>query len=334
MASGQDAVQHGQGGAIGVGVLDRRPADDSGGQGHVGRIIGGVARAGRLGLDDIIGRQGRGRVLQRGEILVDPAVQLGLVEIARHDQIGVVGPVIGGVEAQHVVQGRGLELLDRADAGAAIGALLIQGLGHEQAEQPAVGIGQDALAVFLLHHVALGDEGRLVHDQGAHPLGLGEQHPLQVVGGDGLEIGGGVVGGEGVVRPAHVLGQPVEGLGRQVFRRLEHQVFEQVGEARTAGRIVLGPHLVPDLDRHVRGVGVARRIDLKPVRQHALGESQRRHDHALGGLDSGGRGGQPQQQGRGGDGKGQAEFHAALQGPERRAAGPYQRLPATHLTEL
>ena len=329
-AGRQNAVQHGQGGAVGVGVFDRRPADHHGGQGDVGRIIGDVARSGRLGLGHIVGRQRRGRVLQRNEILIDPAVQLGLVEVAGDDQIGVVGPVVGGVEAQDVVQGRGVQLLDRTDAGTAIGAFLIQGLGHKQAEQTAIGVGQDALAIFFLHHVALGDEGRLVHDQGAHPLGLGEQHPLQVVGGDGLEIGGGVVCGEGVVRTAHIFGQPVEGFRRQVPGRLEHQMFEQVGEARAAGRIVLGPDLVPDLDRHVRGVGVAGGVDLQPVRQDALGEAQGRDDHALLGLGrdrrrrecggrrcEGGRG-EAQQQGRGGDGGGEAKFHAGLQA---RSAG-------------
>ena len=336
-AGGQHAVQHRQGRAVRIRVLHRRPGDHHGRQRHVGRIVGDLARAGRLGLGDVVGRDGGRGVLQRREILIDPAIQLRLVEVARDDQIGVVRAVVGAVKAQHILKGRGLQLLDRADARPPIGALLIDGLGHEQAEQPAIGIGQDALAVFFLHHVALGHEGRLVHHQRAHALGFGEQHPLKVVGRHRLEIGGGVIGGEGVVGAAHVLGQPVKGLWRQVARRLEHQVFEQVGEAGATRRIVLGPDLVPDLDGDVGGVGVARRIDLEPVRQHPLVEAQRRHDHAgrrlrrgrLGSLISvgglrrrgGGAGGEPQHQGRCGHGGGQADLHRQASS-SARPSGP------------
>ncbi len=226
------------------------------------------------------------------------------------------------METQHVVQGRGVQLFDRADARTAIGVVLIDGLGREQAEQTAIGAGQNPLAVFLLHHVALGGEVSLVDDQGAHAVGLGEQDALQVVGRDDLVIGGHVIGGEGVVEAADVLGQTIERLGRHVLRRLEQQVFEQVGEARTARRIVLGPHAIPDLDRDVRGRGVARRIDLHAVGQHPLGEAQRRHlDPALGGGcrgggcgrrglgPGGGGGGQADQQRRGAGGQDQAILH-------------------------
>ncbi|MNI59825.1 hypothetical protein D3C73_1150050 [compost metagenome] len=198
--------------------------------------------------------------------------------------------------------------------------VLIDGLGREQAEQAAVGAGQDALAVFLLHHVALGDEGRLVDDQRAHAVRLGEQEALQVVGRDDFVIGGYVVGGEGVVEAADVLGQTIERLRRHVPGRLEQQVFEQVGEARAAGRIVLGSDAIPDLDRDVRGRGVARRIDFHAVGQDPLVEAQRRHlDPALngGGGDGGGLGpgrgreGQAEQQRRGAGGQDQAGLHAA-----------------------
>ena len=347
-AGGQHPVQHGQGGAVGVTIGHGVPGQNHGGQGHVRRVIGGGARAGRLGLLDVIDRHGRRRALQRGEILVHPGVQLGLIEVARHDQHGVVGPVVGGVEAQHVVQGRGVQFLDRADAGAAIGVVLIDGLGREQAEQTAIGAGQNALAVFLLHHVALGGEGRLIDHQRAHAVGLGEEDALQVVGGDHLVIGGDVVGGEGVVHAADVLGQTVEGLGRHVLGGLEQQVLEQVSKARTARRVVLGADAIPDLDRDVRGRGVAGGIDLHAVGQGPLGEAQRRHgDPALRGGGDGGRcafgeggGGQAQQQGRGAGGQDQAGLHgrqvpvapqAAPGAGERTLSG---LKPAAHLTVL
>ena len=42
---------------------------------------------------------------------------------------------------------------------------LIAGLGQVEAEQPAIGAGQDPLAQLLLHHVALGLEVLLVDDK-------------------------------------------------------------------------------------------------------------------------------------------------------------------------
>jgi len=350
LAGRQHPVQHRQGGAVGVAIGHRVPGQDHGGQGHVGRVVGGGARAGRLGLFHIIDRHRRGRALQRREVLIHPTVQLGLIKVPRHDQHGVVGAIVGGVETQHVVQGRGVQLLDRADARTAIGMVLIDGLGREQAEQAAVGAGQNALAVLLLHHVALRDEGRLIDHQRTHAVGLGEQDALQVVGGDHLVIGGDVVGGEGVVHAADVLGQTVERLGGHVPRRLEQQVFEQVGEARTARRIVLGPDAIPDLDRDVRGRGVAGGIDLHPVGQHALVEAQRRHgDPALSG--GGGRdcrrralgesgGGQAQQKGRGAGGQDQAGLHGrqvpVARRPRRGQVGRTLSAsnPAAHLTVL
>ena len=225
------------------------------------------------------------------------------------------------MEAAHVLDRRGVEVLDRADGRATVRAGLIDGGRREQVEQAAVGAGEDALAVFFFHDVALGLEHVLIDDQRAQTRGLGEDQPLQVIGRNGLVIGGDVITGEGVVVAAHVLGQTVEGLVRKVLGRLEHQVFEQVSEARTALRIVLGADTVPDLDRDVRGRRIPRRIDVQSIGQRPPGEAQRRH------LDSGGRcccqrgwgalcksrgckGGGGDQQDGGGGGCRQTGFHA------------------------
>ena len=99
------------------------------------------------------------------------------------------------MEAQDVVDGGGVQIGDRADARAAIGAVLIdEGLGV-QALEPAVGRRQDALAELLLDHVALALERGLVNDQRTHPLGFGEQHPLQMLGRHGLIVVGDVQAG-------------------------------------------------------------------------------------------------------------------------------------------
>ena len=107
-----------------------------------------------------------------------------------------------------------------------------------------------------------------------------------MIGRHGLVIGGDVVRGEGIVVPPHILGQPVEGLVREILGRLEHQMFEQVGEARAVLRIVLGADPVPDLDGDVRGRGVARGEDPQPVRQDPLPEAERRDDDGVGRFGS------------------------------------------------
>ena len=195
------------------------------------------------------------------------------------------------MEAAHVLEGGGVELLDRADAGAAVRVLLVDLARQVQAEQAAVGLGEDALAQLLLDHGALGREHRLVDHQRAHAVGLGEQQALEVVGRHDLVVGGDVVGGEGVVAAAHVLGEAVEGLVGQVARGLEHQVLEQVREARAALGVVLRAHPVPDLEGDVGGGGVAQREHLQAVGQGAAAEAQR-GDAAVGGRGlGGGRGG-------------------------------------------
>ena len=78
--------------------------------------------------------------------------------------------------------------------------------------------------------------------------------------------------GRRVVVAADVFGQPVERLRLKVARRLEHEMLEQMREARAAGGIVLAADVIPHLDRHVGRVGVANRVDAQAVGQRALGE--------------------------------------------------------------
>lgn len=337
-----------------------RPGDLHHRQRHVRTIEGRLARHAEA-LGHIVHGQGAVGVLDAAEILVDPAVQLGLVEISGHDQIGVVGPVEGLVEAQHVIDGRRVQIGDRTDARPAVRAVLEdEGLGV-QTLKPAVGGRQHALAELLLDHVALALERGLVHDQRPHPVGLGEQHPLQMLGRYGLVIVGQIQSGGGVVGAADILGQAVEGLLRQVPRRLEHQVFEHVGEAGPPFRIVLGPDLVPDLHRDIGRARVARREHPQSVRQGPLGEAQRRNNDGAGGgfcgvcrsdgvgrglgiqgglhdrvrAGQGGAGGNAQHQGGDRGGGEQAGLHGArLRRARRTRAGePYQGRNPAHLTE-
>ena len=123
-------------------------------------------------------------------MLVDPAVELLLIEIARHDQRGIVGPVEILVEGAGVRQAGGIEVADRADAGTLIGMVDEDVLEQMVALQPAIGFGEHALAHLFLDDVALGIEHRLIEHRAAHPLGMRPQHRLELVGGDDLVIAG------------------------------------------------------------------------------------------------------------------------------------------------
>ncbi len=72
--------------------------------------------------------------------------------------------------------------------------------------------------------------------------------------GDALEVARDVVAGEGVVLAAEAGDDLRELAERDLVRRLEHQVLEEVGDARDALGLVGGADLVPD---HVRDDGCA-----------------------------------------------------------------------------
>jgi hypothetical protein len=144
-----------------------------------------------------------------------------------------------------------------------------RGLRDVEPEQFPIRRCEDALAEFLLHHVAFGSEVGLVNDQRAHALGLAPQHALEMIGRHGLVVVGEVVPGRCVVEAADVLGEPVHRFGRHVRGRLEHDVFEEVGEARPARRIVFRADIVPDGHGDAGGVGIGHRVDAQAVLQLA-----------------------------------------------------------------
>jgi hypothetical protein len=137
----------------------------------------------------------------------------------------------------------------------------------------------------------------LIHLQVGHALRLGPEDALQVVGRHLVLVGRHVLGSEGVVLAAHVFGQAVEHLVGHVLRALEHQVLEEMREARAAGRIVLAADPVPDLHRH-RAQARHRQADhAQAVGQAAVGQGQRRQRHRR--RRPGRRGGPGQRGGRG-----------------------------------
>ena len=131
-----------------------------------------------------------------------------------------------------------------------------QGRLHRLVELGA-GIGVAMHAPLLEHDVALRRDDFVGQHQPGHAIGL-EFHQIgQVLLGDALEIGGVVVAGEGVLLAAD-LGDALGELALRVgLGALEHQVFEEMGDARLAlrivGRAVAVPHHVGDHRRAVIG---------------------------------------------------------------------------------
>ena len=71
--------------------------------------------------------------------------------------------------------------------------------------------------------------------------------------------------------------KPIELLGLQVARALEHQVLEEMGETRSPGRIVLRADLIPDLHGDRRARVILGRDDLESIREMALREDDGRY---------------------------------------------------------
>ena len=277
IAARQDPLQHVQRcvvgmvrGHAGIEGTHRR-------QRHIRRIAidGAGGRARRLdGPDEH--RHRTLRVRNVGEILVDPAVQLGRIEIARDDHRRRRGTVISLVEGPGVLDHRRVQLLDRADDTAAIDAFVKAVVADHEALEPAIGRGQHPLAQLFLDDRAFRLEHGLIDHRPRHPLGVGPQHRLQILRRHRLVIVGEILPRRRIARPSGILDQGRDLAIRQVDRLAAEDVFEQVGEAAAPLRIVLAADIVPEGHRHRAGRGVRHRINVQPVGQLTVRVLQRR----------------------------------------------------------
>ncbi len=106
-----------------------------------------------------------------------------------------------------------------------------------------------------------------VEPQVDHAVGFHLHHLAEAVLGDALEIGGRVVAGEGVVLAAEAADDLGELADRDLVGRLEHQMFEEMGDAGFAAHLVGGADPVPDHVGDDRRAVVGNDDDL-----HAVGE--------------------------------------------------------------
>ena len=165
--------------------------------------------------------------------------------VAGHHEDGVVGRVMLLVEGHRLVVGVLGDLLRPADDRAAVGVIEIERRAPLLAER-AVRRILHHLPALLEHHVALREHALGGGVQVAHPVGFHAHHQVEPVGGDALEIGGVIGRGEGVVVAAVLRDDPAELAVRQLVGRLEHQMLEEMRDARLPRRLVGRSDPVPD----------------------------------------------------------------------------------------
>ena len=126
------------------------------------------------------------------------------------------------------------------------------------------------LTLFILDNADLVGElfGRHCAQKIAHPVAFQEQHAVQRACRHGLVIIGPVERG-GAVKICCAQGlQRLEIIAIGIFRTIEHQMFKQMGKARLALRLMLGPDIIPDGHRNHRGFAVCMHKDAQAIAQH------------------------------------------------------------------
>ncbi len=129
-----------------------------------------------------------------------------------------------------------------------------------------------ALALFVLDHAALIIELALRDraQQVAHTVAFQPQRPFQRAARHGLKIIGPVeIGRAVVIGRAHFL-QILEVIVRCVLAAVEHQMFEQMGEAGLPLRLVLAADIVPHGHADDRGLAIGVDDDVEAVVEHEL----------------------------------------------------------------
>ena len=200
------------------------------------------------------------------------AKAFGRLEIAEHQQHGVIRRVVGVKEFLHVGERGGVEIGEIAVEIVRVGPVAKRDGRQIEPRKAAVGLVHHVDADFFLHHVALVAEIFVVHFQRAHAIGFEPQDAFQRVRRHGLEIirdvvvRGAVEHAAGRIDQANVLHLP------GVLRALEHHVLEKVREAAAAVRLEAKTNLVIDADgdewrgtvgrrHHAQAVGERRVLD-------------------------------------------------------------------------
>ncbi len=229
--------------------------------------------------------------------------------VAGDDEDGVVRRVMAPVEGHGVVEVELPDLRLEADDRDAVGMVLAPEAGLHALAETGARVVVDALAPLLQHHVALGQDDGIGEDEAGHAVGLEVHHGRQLVRDDALEIAGVVIGGEGVLLAAGRRHGAREDRSGIALRALEHQVLEEMGEARLALLLVGRADPVP---QHVGDHG-------DPMVGNGDGLQSIGEDMAIGAFHGDARKGRRRQDGRRGE-RGEAECEHAARQLHRRSS--------------
>ena len=188
-------------------------------------------------------------------MLLGFAEHLAVVDVAHHDQPGVVGGVPALVPGARIPGLHGLEVGHPADHRTAVGVGLVGG-GHQLLEHQRARLVVGAQPALFLDHLELAAELVIGEHQVLHAVGFERHHRRQVGGRHLLEVRGVVLASERVVAPADRGHALVELARADVLGALEHHVLEHVGHARHAIGLVHGAGAVPHHVHHGRCAAV------------------------------------------------------------------------------
>ena len=133
--------------------------------------------------------------------------------------------------------------------------------------EAGAGIVGDPHVLLFKDDVELGTHHIVRQHEAGHAVGFQRHHLLEVFARHALEEAGVVAGGEGIFLTADFGDRLRERFVRILLGALEHQVFEEMGQAGFSRRLVGAADLVPDHMGHDRRPMIRDDDQLKSVRQ-------------------------------------------------------------------
>ncbi len=212
------------------------------------------------------------------EIFRGPRERLCGIEVAYNHERGIVRLVVRVVELAHLFERGLVEVRDAADRQMMV-SVHREGRGAKILLDRTVGLIIHAHAPLFFDHLPLGFEIRLVHVEAAHAVGFEPQHALEIIAGEGFEELRGVVFRFGVVVSADGFDDARMFVRPHVRRAFEHQVLEEVREARVAGQLVFSADVIPNLKVNHRHGVIFEQNHVQTVRKRVLGEFELRRTY-------------------------------------------------------
>ena len=194
-------------------------------------------------------------------------------DVSGNDNNRIIRAVVGLEPLVYVLEAGGIQILHGADNGPRIRMTLREYAFKNVIQDFAVWLVV-SLTFFVLHNAALFVEAFLGHgaEKVSHAIGFHPQSHVECGIRDVLEI----VRTIKICGSVHVGGtdllERLEVLVIEIFAAVEHQVFEEVCKAGFSHLLILGPNVVPDVDRDDRGLVIFVNDQAQPVVQSEFSE--------------------------------------------------------------